>query len=179
MTDLEQWKDVPGFGGHYQASSLGRVWSRPRTVTKRTRYGGVMTQEYPGRMLKPYLSKGYARLRLGFGGQKMNVHAHTLVLCAFYRPPEPGDVCRHLDGARDNNHPENLTWGTHKENMEDRKLHGRYARGSDHHGAKIGIDEVRLIRASTLSAKEMAKTLNITESHIYTIRSGDCWGWIS
>jgi hypothetical protein len=29
---IEQWKDVPGFGDNYQASTLGRVRAKDRVV---------------------------------------------------------------------------------------------------------------------------------------------------
>lgn len=60
---------------------------------------------------------------VGLAGRTTRVH--VLVLEAFDRPRPKGAVCRHLDGNPINNHLSNLAWGTHKENTEDRKRHGR------------------------------------------------------
>lgn len=49
----EIWKSVPGYGGHYEASSLGRVRSIDRIVVKRHRSGKLIQQKYAGRLLKP------------------------------------------------------------------------------------------------------------------------------
>ena len=43
--------------------------------------------------------------------------AHRVICAAVYGPPLPGQVCDHLDGNIFNNHPSNLQWVTHAENM--------------------------------------------------------------
>ncbi|GAB4272102.1 NUMOD4 domain-containing protein [Thermincola ferriacetica] len=35
----EIWKDIPGFEGKYQASTLGRIRSVTREITQISRYG--------------------------------------------------------------------------------------------------------------------------------------------
>ncbi|MFO0454067.1 MAG: HNH endonuclease signature motif containing protein [Pseudomonadota bacterium] len=40
-----------------------------------------------------------------------------LVCEAFSGPPQPGQVCMHLDEDARNNRPENLRWGTQRENL--------------------------------------------------------------
>jgi len=42
---------------------------------------------------------------------------HRLVCEAFNGPPFEGAVCMHLDSDYKNNKPENLAWGTQKENL--------------------------------------------------------------
>jgi hypothetical protein len=44
---------------------------------------------------------------------------------------------------------ENLRWGTHKENMEDREKHGRTARGERNGRYKLSPEQVRDIRTLT------------------------------
>ncbi len=51
---------------------------------------------------------------------------HHLVLLAFVGlPSEEQTEARHLDGNPSNNHRRNLKWGTHAENGEDARRHGR------------------------------------------------------
>lgn len=173
---MEVWKQVQGFGGHYEASNLGRVRSKPRTVHKRTRYGGVMQQNYPERILTPYECRGYLRLHIGYDGKKQSVSIHTMVLCAFLRPPKEGEVCRHLDGDRQNNHPSNLKWGTHLENMRDRKEHGRYLEGGDHVMAKFSAEEIQVVRQATdMTGADLSRATGISQSHISRIRKNKTW----
>ena len=49
----ETWKPVPGYGGHYEASSIGRIRSVDRVVVKRHQSGKLIQQKYAGRLLNP------------------------------------------------------------------------------------------------------------------------------
>jgi len=172
---VEEWRTVPGYGGHYEVSSLGRVRGKRREVEKRTRYGGVMKQVYPERMLTLQNRKGYLFARIGVGGKKYQVAVHRMVLAAFHRPREAEEICRHLDGNRQNNTPANLAWGTHEENMEDRKAHGNYLTHEKHVMAKLTLEEVDFIRTSSLTGSELSKMLGIGQSQISRIRKNLSW----
>ena len=52
-------------------------------------------------------------------GKRWRDYLHQWVLWAFTGPAEPGQVARHLDDVRTNNHAENLCWGTKSENQHD------------------------------------------------------------
>lgn len=171
----EEWRAVPGFGDHYEASSFGRVRAKAREVAKNTRYGGVMIQRYESRLLNPSTEKGYLRVHLGFDGKKTKAWVHTLVLLAFSRQPAEGEVCRHLNGVRDDNRPENLSWGSHLENMADRQAHGNYLTGERHAMAKLTREAVDLIRSSPLSGADLSRQLGIGQSQISRIRRGENW----
>ena len=142
MTTLaltEIWKDIPGFGGHYQASSLGRIRSKDRVVLKRHKGGKVMSQVYSGRLLSPSKASkiGHLSVHLGVNGKKYTASVHGLVLFAFAGPRPEGMECCHNNGNASDNRPDNLRWDTHHNNNGDRKKHGTYALGERHHMAKI------------------------------------------
>ena len=66
MSDIyekEIWKDIPGFEGHYQASTLGRIKSLDRKDTLgRSLKGRIMKQgETRGKYLTVGLSKNGVR----------------------------------------------------------------------------------------------------------------------
>lgn len=164
-----------GFGGMYEASSLGRVRSKARSVTKRTRHGGEMVQAYAARVLQPSVEKGYLRVHLGVNGAKRKAWVHTMVLHAFDRCPNDGEVCRHLNGIRHDNRPENLAWGSHLENMADRKAHGAYALGEDHVMAKLTAAQVEVIRTSEMTGRAASQMFGISESQVSRIRRGTNW----
>lgn len=88
----EIWRPVPGYGGHYEASNLGRVRSVDRVVVKRHRSGKTIQQRYAGRLLTPCPSDelGHMVVHLGVDGRRLNVAVHRLVLLAFAGEPQPG-----------------------------------------------------------------------------------------
>jgi hypothetical protein len=108
----EIWKPVPSRPG-YLASSLGRILAPPsyaplpnggyRLYAPDPVYGNA-----PG-------GKQHLYLRTK-GGQSVTVHR---AVCEAFNGPPPfeGAVCMHLDEDAANNRPENLKWGTQKENL--------------------------------------------------------------
>lgn len=111
----EIWVEVaPG----YETPSEGRV----RSVDRVLRTWGGVSRSYPGRILKPWKgSSGYLQVYLGRGRPRM---IHHLVLQAFHGDRPEGYEGRHLNGDPLDNRACNLKWSTHRENEEDKKVHG-------------------------------------------------------
>lgn len=108
MTPPEIWKLVPSLPG-ILASSRGRVMVAPRMgtgINKNKQYGGTArTGSWDGH-----------RFIVQWGGKSFKVA--RLVCEAFNGPPtDKKNVCMHLDENSRNNFPENLCWGTQKENL--------------------------------------------------------------
>ncbi len=134
-------RDVPGWLG-YGASADGCAWSRWGAGGHRRR----LTDSW--KPLSPKLANtGYHCVTLSIAGKRRHVAVHTLVLEAFVgSAPFAGCECRHLNGDRTDNRLENLAWGTHRENTDDRLSHGTSTMGEDHHLARLTEDSVREIR---------------------------------
>lgn len=171
----EIWRDVPGYDGHFEASSFGRVRSKDRIVVKKTRYGGVMTQRYYGKILNPHTERGYKYVHVGVAGRKVRVGVHRLVLLAFHGEGPVGQITRHLNGDPADNRPENLAWGDHQQNMADRKKHGRYANGERHCMAKISKEQAYLIKNSNATGAQLARLHGISQTQVSRIRRGQSW----
>ena len=135
MTMEEIWKDIPGYGGHYMASNLGRIKVKSRKVKKFCGlHGKEVEQVYKERILNPSKNDKYGHMsvHLGVDKKKYNVSVHRLVLFAFVGlQPEGCEAC-HNNGIASDNRIENLRWDTHANNNLDRKKHGKYATGKDH-----------------------------------------------
>lgn len=112
----EYWRPVVGHPD-YLVSDCGRVWVYPRfDVRGRRLHAQVMTLSRA--------PSGHFTVSIDSKSQFI----HRLVLSAFVRPPEDGEVCRHMDGKPWNNLVGNLQWGTPKDNALDRIRHGTSGR---------------------------------------------------
>ena len=94
------------------ASSLGRVQvaphSKPMPWGGQRTYGGAPT-------FGAWIEKDR---RFAWHLRGKNYKIARLVCEAFHGPPpDPRSVCMHLDENSRNNRPENLAWGTQKENL--------------------------------------------------------------
>lgn len=111
----EEWRQVPGY--RCEASNFGR------------------TRNALGRLYKHKLNReGYfvtSAVKVHKTSSSRNAFVNRLVCAAFHGPePFPRADARHLDGNPANNRPENLAWGTRKENMADSIRLGRTIRSA-------------------------------------------------
>ena len=117
----EIWKDVPSVP-ELMASSFGRIKLKP--FTHYTHLGGV--REYKN--LKPRIGreqlkstgrKGVPKRRqIYITRLKKAFSVHRLVCEAFHGPQPPDKpIVIHIDENPSHNNPENLKWGTQKENL--------------------------------------------------------------
>ena len=173
---IEEWKDIPGYEGLYQASSLGRIRSLHR---------GYIEAHMPKRVLRPG-SNRHGRLQVALSRiPKGEIRAavttrfqvHRLVLLAFKGECPPGMNGLHDDGNHLNNCIKNLYYGTQKQNMADRARHYEEKHGSPERpsNAKLTDDDVRFIRASPASQKTLAERYGITQAAISHIRTRKTW----
>ena len=109
----EQWVTVPGFEGLYEASTHGRVRSLDRVD-----FGG---RHIRGRVLKPgVLKSGRLQVSLCKDGIIHQMKVHQVVALAFHGPCPEGQEVRHRpDRDVTNNRPENLCYGTKRDNFLD------------------------------------------------------------
>ncbi len=113
----ETWKPVPSLPG-VLASERGRLLLPPRYAPLPN--GGYRT--YLPEPIEGVLTRSaknaahcYLALYARFYG---NIRVHRAVCEAFHGPaPFEGAVVMHLDENSLNNRPENLKWGTQKENL--------------------------------------------------------------
>lgn len=137
MNEVEEWRDIPGFEGHYQVSDRGRVRNSRGRVRK----------------LQDAWGAGHLRVNLKVSGKETACYVHRLVLLAFEGPCPEGQQVRHLDGDPTNNSLANLKYGTPKENSEDTIRHGRTRNGKEartHCPREHRLEEPNLTRSGVL-----------------------------
>ena len=114
----EIWKDIEGYEGLYQISSLGRVKSLERTYT--ANYQGQPIQKKCGeRIRKTTTVHGYPHVRLYKHCKGMNFKIHRLIAIAFIPNPDPTKYTNinHKDGNKLNNSIDNLEWSNDQLNI--------------------------------------------------------------
>lgn len=162
----EVWKDIPGYEGAYQVSSLGRVRSLDRYV-RVCPHGVEAKRMIKGRVLKPAPNgSGHLCVVLGHGAHGSLVH--QLVALAFLGPrPEGMDVC-HADGDPANNDAANLRYDTRTENILDvYRAGGRWR--------KLSLEDMREIQgllAAGYRGVEIAKLFSVSQSTVSAIKLG-------
>lgn len=170
----EVWRPVPGYGGMYEASSLGRV--------ARVLGGGGR------RVRKPTLSTtGYLRLNLPDpSGAVRSRKAHAVVAETFLGPRPTGFHVNHLDLNKTNNRVLNLEWVTPRENVLHYIRNGSVIRPARKRGvppsnAKLTRDLVAsmlLDRMAGASLRELSVKYGVSVPSASSACSGRTWGGV-
>ena len=118
----EIWKDVVGYEG-YQVSNLGRI----KSLDKRVNVSGFL--KYPttkirkGKILRQSKDKdGYLKVTLFKGVERKYLRVHRIVAMTFIPNPENKKTVDHKNTIVDDNRVENLSWMTHKQQLNDNEL---------------------------------------------------------
>lgn len=162
--DEEVFVDIKDYEGLYKISNHGRVYS--------INYGYILRPTSKSRL-------GHCRVALYKNKQPKFFLIHRLVLTHFNRSPENGEECRHLDGDPSNNNIDNLEWGTHKENENDKIVHGTLLKGENHPRSKFTKEQVIKIRELYKTGKyvqrELAVIFNVSRSSIRNVTNSRVW----
>lgn len=173
--ESEIWKDIPGYEGRYQASSLGRVKSLERKVRSVNHYTGrEFLRTVPERILRPgqYSKSGHLSVVLEHSGNGQPVH--QLVMKAFKGNPPVEMEVLHINGDPTDNRIENLRYGTRTENILDVYRQGGRWR-------KLSIEDVESIRFSLycgMHGVDLANEFRVSQTTISNIKYGRIYWWI-
>lgn len=110
----EIWKEVCGYEGLYEISSIGNFRSCDRVIKNRNHH-----QKIKGRLRKTQICRttGYYMVTLNKNGKCTNTTIHRLMAEAFIPNPENKPFVDHINGIRSDNRIENLRWCTNQENL--------------------------------------------------------------
>jgi hypothetical protein len=177
----EVWLPVVGYEGLYEVSDQGRVRSLDRTVA----HPLWKTLRLRGRLLKLWRrgADDYFAVNLFKEGVGKPVRVHILVATAFIGPrPDGMDVC-HGEGGKRDNRPENLRYGTRKENSADKMRDGTHNRGERNSMSKLTEDQVVYIRCQLENAPrgraaQVARELGVNKETVRAVKEGRNWAWL-
>jgi len=176
---MEEWKDINGYNGRYQISTMGRVKS-----TERIRISGAndsCKMLIPEMVLKEKINHGYSHVNLYDNGKCITHKVHRLVALAFIPNPDDKPEVNHKDGDKSNNNDWNLEWSTSLENKFHAKSTGLLLpmSGEKHYLSKLTEVQVREIRdkyaTKNYSILQLAKEYNMSHQPIHNIIKRVSW----
>ena len=165
---VEVWKDIVGYEGLYQVSTLGRIKSLKRVVRwfsknhwcERIDNEKILTQEVN--------STGYSTVKFHVFGKKIKKNVHRIVAAAFIPNPFKKETINHKNGIRSDNRVENLEWATYSENNQHAYdvLHKRgcFLGKATHNSRKVlRVDTKEVFR----SVRAAAMSIGVNQSSLY------------
>lgn len=160
---IEVWKDIPGFEGLYQASTLGRIRSlNYRKVPGRIAVLSLFTQK-----------DGYQRVNLHKGLQQKSYWVHILIAKTFLPNPLGLSQVNHKDENPSNNSVFNIEWCSPKHNCNwgtrNLRQSATYNLNKPNNGivkATIQLTKDNAIVKEWASANDAANALGIHVSNI-------------
>ena len=157
----EEWRDVVGYEGRYQVSSMGRVkslkWNKERILKP-------ITDHY-----------GYRVANLYTGGKRKTLKVHRLVCEAFQDNPENKSQVNHINEDKTDNRARNLEWATARENSN-------FGTRNERIGKKLAIAKSRPIAQYTLNGKllkvwpsaiEVQRQAGFSQGNIWQVANGN------
>lgn len=182
---IEEWKSIPGYEGHYECSSFGRIRSIDRYV-KAGANSKNKIQIKRGRILKQEIcNSGYFRLELKRDGFVKKFLVHRIVaLCFIYNENKEKDCVNHKNGIKTDNRSDNLEWINRSENQKHAYSLGLQKRavGSQRgRVCKLNESVVFLIKKNLKSGEmclNLAKKYNVNASTIYNIKNKKTWAHV-
>jgi hypothetical protein len=112
-----------------------------------------------------------------YEGKMWKSHRFSYLLANGELPPHPL-IVRHKCKPKNCCNPDHLEPGTYSQNTNDRLRDGTDNRGAKHHMVKLTEAEVREIRRSDKSQRDLAKKFGVGQTTISTIIRKRNWAWL-
>jgi len=165
----------------YAKYNLGRIKSLDRM-----RGNGVSSYFMKGRIMRQSKDPdGYLLCGLRRPGYYYKAKVHREVAKNFIPNPDNLPEVNHIglyengkEGNKEDNRYFSLKWSTGLGNMQHAAEHGLMPRGEAHVASKLTEKEVREIKSSPLTQKELSMIYNVKPNTISRIISGKRWGHI-
>ena len=146
----EVWKDILGYEGLYQISSLGRVKSFHRNK--------------PLILSLKKTSLGYLDVTLSKNGVKKSFRVNRLVAIAFIPNLENKPQVNHIDENKLNNKVSNLEWVTSKENINHGTWKKRMVTTKTENRISGGLRPFRSVKGTSLKTGEEIFFISTSEA---------------
>ena len=161
---METWKNIKGYEGLYQVSSMGRV----KSLERKDCLGRIVKE----RVLKPCIDRyGYLFVNLCAGGKKRTFFVHRLVCQAFHENPDNKPQVNHLNEDKTNNRVCNLEWATAKENLNHGTHNERMVKTLSKPICQYTLDE-KIVK-TWASLTEVQRQTGFSQGNISEVANGN------
>ena len=173
---LEKWRDIPGYEGRYQASTMGRIRSVTHYVNGKNHYTGKpFRRKVNGRILRPGRQRKSGHVSVALGKGTSGKPVHQLIMKTFCGEAPMGMEVLHNNGKPEDNRLDNLCYGTRTENILDvYRQNGKWR--------KLTVSDVKEIRAGLkagMSGEALAKYYHVSPTTISNIKKGKIFWWLN
>jgi hypothetical protein len=190
MKTKEIWKDVVGYEGTYQVSSLGRVKRLPMAggwkawLSKMQKMHPRSEISLPPQAREELIlsqsidTNGYYKLNLKKDGIKKTYSVHQLVAKAFIPNPENHYSVDHIDGVKLNNNLSNLRWASREIQQWNRRANksSKYgARRNKYKGVYYSPTYKSTPNLDRPSGRKIAEDLKKGIDNRYTVTREKAW----
>lgn len=180
-SNIEEWKDIPGYKGIYQASNLGRIKSLSRIV--------YLPKRKINRRQKEIIltfnpkTKQYPKVSLHNNSEHEVRTIHNIIGLLFVPNPNKLPFLNHKNGIKTDPRACNLEWCSHLENIRHAFKNGLIPSGEDNHKAKLSNNIVlaikRLYRINPkVNQSAIARKLGVQRSIINGIVKKRKWNYV-
>jgi hypothetical protein len=173
----EIWKDIPGYEGLYQASTLGRIkcLKRERINSRNPNYTLFLKEKIKKQSFNKLL--GYLYITLTDRNKKpSSKRVHRLIAETFINNLENKLEVNHIDNNKLNNSVDNLEWCTALENTRHLFKTGHPAKR-----IKLSFDKIQEIKDfyknNNLSYKKVGELYGVKEKAIMRLVLGQTWNF--
>lgn len=108
---MEKWREIKGYEGYYEVSSLGRIRSMDRVVV----YSNKRKYTYKSK-IRATSNSEYRLIALSKHGVVKMFKVSRLVAIHFLKEVKGKEIVNHKDGDKHNDNIKNLEWCTYSEN---------------------------------------------------------------
>jgi hypothetical protein len=163
---MKMWKDIPGYEGIYQASTLGEISTHSYGKTRLR----ILSAD----------KRGYFHLALSKNGKMKNYFVHRIVALTFLPNDDPLNKTQvnHIDGNKSNNSTSNLEWCSRTENKEHAVRNGLVAWGERNRNNVLTqeqVSEIRHLLKEGFTYNKLAEMFGVQQPCIYKIATNRIW----
>lgn len=123
---------------------------------------------------KSVASSGYGQIRFNY----KNLRANRASYLAFKGDIPEGMVVRHTCDNKLCINPDHLVLGSCKQNSQDMVDRNRQAKGELNGRCKLSEADVKEIKGSNLSYRQLANKFGISKGHAHRVKNGIAWSFL-